>query len=168
MRMVAKKALFLDRDGVINRDDGYVHSIADFHFLPGIMAFCRAAREHGYSIFIITNQAGIGRGYYTEAIFWELMQWVQQQFQAEGVQIQQVYFCPHHPDAGIGDYKRACTCRKPNPGMLLQAEKDWQINLAASLMIGDSQTDLAAAEAAGVPAVLFTGDFSPLYPLLSK
>lgn len=147
------KALFLDRDGVINIDKGYVHRIEDFEFVAGIFEFCRRAQQHGFTLFVVTNQSGIGRGYYSEADFNRLTDWMLQVLSAEGVHIEQVYFCPHHPVAAAGEYLKECSCRKPKPGMLLQAIEQHGINPDQSLMIGDSDTDIVAAERAGVRGI---------------
>ncbi|MFM0568792.1 D-glycero-beta-D-manno-heptose 1,7-bisphosphate 7-phosphatase [Paraburkholderia caledonica] len=145
-----KRALFLDRDGVINVDIGYLHCKEDCVFLPGIFELVRRARRAGLEVFVVTNQAGIARGYYSEETFAEFTSWMLEQFLVEGAPITQVYFCPHHPDAGIGGYKIACECRKPEPGMLLKAAAEHGIDLAASVMVGDSLTDMQAAKTAGV------------------
>lgn len=140
------KALFLDRDGVINVDVNYAHTPEQITFMPGIFERCRKAIADGYKLIIVTNQSGIGRGYYTEAQFHALMQWMLAQFEKENCPITAYYFCPHLPDAG-------CACRKPQPGMILQAVKDWDIDLAASELIGDKESDLEAGRAAGVGKV---------------
>lgn len=152
--MLRRPALFLDRDGVINVDHGYVHRPEDFEFMPGIFELVRAANERGYLVVVVTNQAGIGRGYYSEAQFLSLTDWMKERFKAEGTFIDAVYFCPFHPEHGIGEYRRESEYRKPGPGMLLQAEKDWNIDLVKSVMLGDKPSDMAAAQAAGVGTLL--------------
>ena len=151
----AVKALFLDRDGVINRDDGYIHKKDDFFFVDGIFSLAAAAREKGYLIIVVTNQAGIGRGYYTEEDFFQLMAWVQDEFRKQGAGIDAVYFCPFHPVHGIGRYKRESRFRKPEPGMILQAAKEHGIDLESSALVGDSATDMQAGLAAGVGTLFF-------------
>jgi D-glycero-D-manno-heptose 1,7-bisphosphate phosphatase len=150
-----KPALFLDRDGVINIDHAYVHRKENFHFIEGIFELVAQANKAEYWVVIVTNQAGIGRGYYTEADFHFLMDWVQEQFLRQGCRIDAVYFCPDHPVHGIGEYCKESTYRKPAPGMLLQAAKDLDINLKQSLMIGDKPSDMEAAQAAGIPHCLY-------------
>lgn len=145
-----RQALFLDRDGVVNVDRGYVHTPEECEFMPGIFELVRAAKEKGYLIFIITNQAGIGRGYYSEADFLEFSSWIEDRFAEKGAKIEKTYHCPHHPEAGLGDYLKTCECRKPKPGMILQAARDYDINLSMSLMLGDKESDRGAAVAAGV------------------
>lgn len=149
--MTAKqRALFLDRDGVINVDHGYVHRKSDFEFVEGIFDLCRAATALGHEVFVVTNQAGIGRGYYTESQFLELTEWMCGVFRMRGVEIGRVYHCPYHPEHGLGAFRQDAFCRKPNPGMILQAAEEYGLDLGASLLIGDSHTDIQAGRAAGV------------------
>jgi D-glycero-D-manno-heptose 1,7-bisphosphate phosphatase len=150
MSAAGRRALFLDRDGVINHDAGYTSKIEEFHFIDGIFELCRAAQQAGYLLIVVTNQAGIGRGYYTEHEFEVLTQWMVARFADEGVTIAQVLHCPNHPEHGLGAYKAESYDRKPNPGMLLRAAAAHQIDLACSLMIGDKESDMQAALSAGV------------------
>lgn len=140
------KALFLDRDGVINVDHGYTFESENFDFMPGIFDLCRRFQEAGYLIIVVTNQSGIARKYYTTEQFLSLTEWMKQRFKEQGVNITDVYFCPHHPD-----YSDApCDCRKPAPGMLLQAIAEHQLDPSQSVMIGDKLSDAEAAMRAGV------------------
>jgi D-glycero-D-manno-heptose 1,7-bisphosphate phosphatase len=148
--MAARPALFLDRDGVINVDYAYVHRKEDFHFVDGIFDLCREAKRLGYRIFVITNQAGIGRGYYTEQDFHDLTAWMQARLREEGVEADAVYFSPYHPEHGIGAYKKESECRKPGPGMLHQAAAEFEIDFARSVLVGDKYSDVQAGVAAGV------------------
>ncbi len=143
-------ALFLDRDGVINVDHGYVHRPEEFHFMDGIFDVARAARTHGYRVVVVTNQAGIGRGRYSEKQFHALTDWMCHRFSEEQAPIDCVYFSPYHPTAGLGEYKRDHISRKPRPGMIFQAERELGIDLAASILIGDKLSDIEAGIAAGV------------------
>ena len=145
-----RPALFLDRDGVINVDTGYLHRIADCRFVEGVFGLVAAFAVRGYAIVVATNQAGIGRGYYGEAEFAELMGWMREEFARQGGRIDAVYHCPDHPTEGIGPYRRDNPWRKPGPGMLLQAGIDLGLDLAASLIIGDKESDMAAGRAAGL------------------
>jgi D-glycero-D-manno-heptose 1,7-bisphosphate phosphatase len=147
---MTRRALFLDRDGVINIDHGYVCRPAEFEFVDGIFDLCRQAAGLDYRVFVVTNQAGIGRGYYTEQQFLEATDWMRRQFLAQGARIEQVYFCPFHPEHGVGDYRRESACRKPGPGMILQAAREYHLNLAASVLVGDKESDIEAGQAAGV------------------
>lgn len=148
--MNKRRALFLDRDGVINVDRGYVHTPEQFEFIDGIFDLCRRAVARGYIIVVVTNQAGIGRGYYTEQDFHALSEWMRAQFLAEGIEIAKIYFCADHPELGIGEYRCDSILRKPAPGMLLAAAKELCIDLAASTLVGDSDTDIQAGIRAGV------------------
>lgn len=145
-----RRALLLDRDGVINVNFGYVHTPESTQWVTGIFDVCRAAQAAGFGLVVVTNQAGIARGFYSESQFHAYSTWVMEQFAERGVDILRTYYCPHHPDAGLGNYRTECECRKPRPGMILAAASDLGIDLAASMMIGDSASDMLAARAAGV------------------
>ena len=144
------KALFLDRDGVINVDSAYVHEPKEFIFVEGIFDLCHFFVKQDYRLFIITNQAGIGRGFYTEQDFKKLMLWVADEFSKRDLKIEKSYYCPHHPTAGIGKYKTQCYCRKPESGMILTAAKDYNLTLNESLLIGDKMSDIDAGKRAGL------------------
>jgi len=148
---VTNAALFLDRDGVVNVDHGYVHRPENFEFLPDIFDLARTARNLGYKVIIITNQAGIGRGYYTEAQFHVLTQWMQQRFEEQNTSIDAVYFCPFHPEYGVGYYRQESEFRKPNPGMFFQAAREHELDLDRCVLVGDKISDIEAAAAAGIP-----------------
>jgi D-glycero-D-manno-heptose 1,7-bisphosphate phosphatase len=149
-----QRALFLDRDGVINVDVNYAHTPEQIIFIDGIFDVARAARARDYKIIIVTNQAGIGRGLYTEAQFHALMQWMCSCFAQEGAPVTAYYFCPHHPEHGQGAYKVACECRKPKPGMLLAAIREHNIDAGNSVMVGDKESDVQAGLAAGLSTCL--------------
>ncbi len=144
------KALFLDRDGIINIDHGYVHKIADFEFVDGIFDLCRLAAAKDYQIFVITNQAGIARGYYDKTTFEALSQWMVNVFADQDITITKVYYCPHHPTKGVNEFVMSCDCRKPKPGMIIQAQQEFSISLAESIFIGDKISDMQAASSAGI------------------
>ena len=150
VQVTDRPALFLDRDGVINIDYAYVHRSENFESIDGIFELCREAKRLGYWIFVITNQAGIGRGQYTEQDFLKLTEWMQVVLKAEGAKADAVYFCPYHPVHGVGCYKQDSDCRKPNPGMLLQAAREFDINFDDSVLIGDKLSDIYAGLSAGV------------------
>jgi len=152
-----KRALFLDRDGVINLNHGYVYRKEDFDFIDGIFELVACANKADYLVVVVTNQAGIGRGYYTEEDFHSLMDWVGRQFKTHGGIIDAVYFCPDHPEHGIGEYLRESAFRKPAPGMILQAASERGIDLAASILVGDKASDIDAGLAAGVGTLLYYG-----------
>jgi D-glycero-D-manno-heptose 1,7-bisphosphate phosphatase len=152
-----KPALFLDRDGVINVDHGYVCKADDFHFVEGIFELVAEANRAGYWVVVVTNQAGIGRGYYSEADFHDLTEWMKMRFVEHGAHIDAVYFCPFHPEHGIGEFRKDSNCRKPAPGMLLQAGYDLSIDFEKSILVGDKSSDMAAGQAAGVSTLLHLG-----------
>ena len=146
-----KPALFLDRDGVINRDTGYVGRIEAFEFLPGIFELVRFANDQlGWPVIVTTNQSGIGRGMFDEATYQALNDWMCERFRAERAPLTAVYHCPYHPEHGVGPYKRDHPWRKPQPGMILQAAADHGIDLGRSALLGDGQRDIEAGAAAGI------------------
>ncbi len=152
--MTRRRALFLDKDGVINVDHGYVCTPDRTDFIDGIFGLCRVATQRGYLNVVITNQAGIARGYYTEQAFLAYMGWVRGEFRRHGATLDAVYYCPHHPVHGRGKYLKDCDCRKPKPGMILSAAHDLDLDLPASVLLGDNPSDTAAGRAAGVGSVI--------------
>ena len=151
-------ALFLDRDGVINVDHGYVHRPDQFEFVPGIFELARFwTNELRRPIIVVTNQSGIGRGFFDESAYAGLTRWMCDQFAAECAAIARVYPCPYHPRHGIGEYRRDHAWRKPNPGMILQAASDLGLDLAHSAIIGDTMSDIAAGAAAGIGLRILVG-----------
>jgi len=152
------KALFLDRDGIINIDHGYVFQKENFEFSDGIFELCAKAKASGFLIIVITNQSGIGRGKYTEADFELLCDWMKSEFLKKDISIDDIFYCPHHPTSAKGDYLAACYCRKPEPGMILAAQKKHDIALEQSVFIGDKKSDMLAANSAGVKNRLLVGD----------
>jgi len=152
------RALFLDRDGVMNEEIGYLHRQQDVRWVEGIVPLCLTAQSLGYKLVVVTNQSGIARGLYTEQQFQELMSWMRAELAQQGITIDAVYHCPYHPEHGVGEYKREHEDRKPGPGMLLRAARDLGLDLAQSVLAGDRCSDLAAAHAAGLrQAFLLTG-----------
>lgn len=147
-----RKALFLDRDGVINVDRGYVHKPEDTEWVPGIFELCANAQQAGYLLVVVTNQAGIARGYYTEATFLDFTRWMHEQFAVRCVPLTATYYCPHHPDAGLGELRISCECRKPRPGMILASAQQLDLRLSNSMLIGDTSSDMQAAASAGLGA----------------
>ena len=145
MAFEQKKALFLDRDGVVNIEKEYLYKIEDFEFIDGIFELCRHYANLGYLIFIVTNQSGIARSYYSEEDFSHLSDWMLAAFAEKGIVISKVYHCPHYPQiSGL------CKCRKPEPGMLLEAEKEFNLDLSHSIIVGDKERDIEAGINAGL------------------
>jgi D-glycero-D-manno-heptose 1,7-bisphosphate phosphatase len=144
-------ALFLDRDGVINVDRGYTHRPDQFEFVPGIFELARFwTNELRRLIVVVTNQSGIGRGYFDECAYEDLTRWMCDRFEAERTAIARVYHCPYHPLHGIGEYRRDHPWRKPNPGMILRAVSDLGLDPAQSAILGDKMSDIEAGAAAGI------------------
>ena len=137
------KTIFLDRDGVINKEVNYLHKIDDFEFINGIFDTCIYFQKLGYKIIIITNQSGISRGYYTEKQYQIVTKWMLNEFLNNQVQILDIFHCPHSPEAN-------CNCRKPKPGMLLDAKSKHNIDMKKSWMIGDKENDIIAANQSGI------------------
>jgi len=135
--------IFLDRDGVINKEVGYLHKVEDFEFIDSVFDACLDFQSSGYKIIIVTNQSGIERGYYSEEDFQTVTKWMFDQFKQHNIQILDVFFCPHGPDSN-------CDCRKPKPGMFLEAREKYSINMHKSWMIGDKEADIQAANSAGI------------------
>lgn len=147
-----RPAAFLDRDGIVNHDTGYVWHSDNYKWMEGSDRAIKRLNDLGYYVFIVTNQAGVARGLYKTEDIERLHAYVNKSLMARGAHIDAFYYCPHHPDFGDGEYRQNCACRKPNPGMMLQAMNEWPVDLSRSFMIGDKDTDMQAAEAAGIPA----------------
>ena len=144
------KVAFLDRDGVINVDFGYVHRWKQFVWVPGAIRAMKKLLAIGFEIIIITNQSGIARGFYTEEDFDKLMKKVKKELVSHNIKILDVFYCPHHIDGILKDYKIKCGCRKPKPGLINQAKKKYEIDLENSILIGDQESDVKAGKAAGI------------------
>ena len=151
------KAIFFDRDGTLNVDVHYLHDPADFAWMPGAIEAIRWANDHGYIVIVVTNQSGVARGYYDEAAVRRLHAWMNTELRAYGAHIDAFYYCPHHAEGKIPVYAKECDCRKPAPGMILRAMAEHEIDPAVSWMFGDAQSDVAAAENAGVHGVRYEG-----------
>ncbi|MBN2773442.1 MAG: HAD family hydrolase [Prolixibacteraceae bacterium] len=147
------KALFLDRDGVINIEKNYVYKISDFEFMPEIFQITREYQEQGFLIFVVTNQAGIARNFYTEEDVIKLNNWMVEKFREKGINISKVYICPHHPD-----FTGECECRKPKPGMILEAIEEFNIDPQKSVLIGDKKSDILAGKNAKIGTNLYIHD----------
>ena len=153
------KALFLDRDGVINVDKGYVHRWVDFEFMPDVIEAMRRFSRAGFKLIVVTNQSGIARGLFTEEQFKILTAKIENHLKRRGVPSIETYYCPHLPDGVIEDYAITCHCRKPAPGLLLQAARDHSLKLSQTALVGDKHSDISAATAAGVGrSFLMVGD----------
>ncbi len=148
------KAVFLDRDGVINEDKGYVHRIEDFKIYPEVFPALKKLQEAGYKLLIVTNQSGIALDYYTEEDFKKLTDYMLNVFEKEGIHIDKVYYCPHHENGTNPKYTLKCECRKPESGMIRKGIEEFNIDPSKSFLIGDKENDIKAAHKEGVKAIL--------------
>ena len=153
-----RRAVFLDRDGVLNRDRGDVSRPADFEWMPGVMHALRALKRAGWALVVTTNQSGIARGVYGPAEFENLTAWMHSELARHGIALDAVYHCPNLADAPLAQWRRQCDCHKPSPGMLRRAARDLHLDLAACVMVGDQPSDLLAGRAAGVAACIRIAD----------
>lgn len=161
--MTAKvPAIFLDRDGTVNVDHGYVHEIDDFQFIDGVIEAMQELKKMGYALVLVTNQSGIARGMFSEDQFMQLTEWMDWSLADREVDLDGIYYCPHHPEAAVESYRQQCDCRKPQPGMLLSAMKELNIDMAASYMVGDKIEDVQAGKAAGVGTTVLVRSGKPV------
>lgn len=150
------RAVFLDRDGTINVEKGYVHRIEDFEFIPGAPKAIGLLRDAGFLVIVVTNQSGVARGYYSLEAVHRLHRHMDAELERYGTAIDAYCICPHHPQGNVVGYAKACECRKPLPGMLVEAAGKFSINMASSYMVGDKLTDVETALAAGCRPVFVT------------
>lgn len=153
-----KKAIFLDRDGTINIDKDYLFKVEDYEYIEGAVEGLRALTQMGYLLIIITNQSGIARGYYTEEDYLRLESWMLDDLKDKGIDISGVYYCPHHPEASIIQYKKECKCRKPGTELFWKAQRDFDIDMNHSFAIGDRSRDLCICKESGVKGILLNKD----------
>jgi len=156
-RVTPRPAAFLDRDGVINHDDGYMGTRERIRWMPNAAKAIRRLNEAGYLVFFFTNQSGVARGLFTEDELNALHDWMLTELAAQGARIDDVRYCPHHPDGSVEGYLEEHHWRKPSPGMIHDLMQHWPVRREGSFVIGDRPTDIEAAEAAGLPGFLFTG-----------
>lgn len=154
---IRRPAAFLDRDGVINHDDNYVHRPEQVRWIDGAQQAIRWLNDAGYYVFVITNQAGVAHGHYGEEQVHALHAWMQHELQGVGAHIDRFEYCPYHPEGAVERYRRVSELRKPGPGMILKLRDEWPVDMDGSFMIGDRDIDMQAAAAAGIPGHLFPG-----------
>lgn len=154
---VKRPGVFFDRDGVLNIDKGFVHSRADFEWVPGAREAVRFCNKAGYFVFAITNQSGVARGYFSEKDVEDLHDYMREELKPFGAHIDAFAYCPHHPDAALAQYRKICPRRKPSPGMILDIMRGWPVDPGQSFVIGNELRDIEAANAAGIRGYLFEG-----------
>ena len=152
-----RPAAFLDRDGVLNLDHGYVHALEQFEWAPGARQAVKRLNDAGYYVFVVTNQAGVAKGLYREVEVVELHRWMAQELASVGASIDDWRYCPYHPDGSVAAYRAAHEWRKPKPGMILDLLEHWPVEREGSFLVGDKESDVEAAAAAGLPGHLFPG-----------
>ena len=150
-----RPTVFFDRDGVLNEDTGYPHQPSQIVWIDGSIEAVKYLNDAGYLVLVITNQAGVAQGYFDEPTVNSLHAWFNQHLANWGAHIDAFYYCPHHPNAAVERYRLVCSCRKPAPGLLLQAIAEWPVDLKRSILIGDKESDLAAAAAVNIKGVHF-------------
>jgi D-glycero-D-manno-heptose 1,7-bisphosphate phosphatase len=163
-----RPAVFLDRDGVLNVDTGYIHQIDQLEWIVGAAEAVRLINEAGFYVFVVTNQSGVARGLYAEAAVSRLHAHMQDTLQKQDARIDAFYYCPHHPDGTVKEFAVDCGCRKPMPGMLEQAARDWPIDIGRSFLIGDRDADLAAAATFHIRGIKFDAQAASLVDVMRK
>ncbi len=143
------RAVFLDRDGTINVEKGYVHKVEDFEFIPGAPLAIKMFKNAGFLVIVVSNQSGVARGYYSIDTVRRLHEHMDRELARHGTSVDAYYICPHHPQGMVEEYAKACDCRKPGPGMIMKAARDFSLDLASSFLVGDKQSDVEAALNAG-------------------
>ncbi|AFJ48225.1 D-glycero-beta-D-manno-heptose 1,7-bisphosphate 7-phosphatase [Shimwellia blattae] len=157
-------AIFLDRDGTINVDHGYVHEIDNFEFIDGVIDAMKELKAMGFALVVVTNQSGLARGIFTEEQFEHLTEWMDWSLADRDVELDGIYYCPHHPEGSVAEFRQECDCRKPQPGMLLSAQRFLHIDMAASYMVGDKLEDMQAGQGAAVGTKVLVRTGKPVTP----
>ncbi len=163
-----RPAAFFDRDGVLNVDHGYTHKPEQLEWIAGAPEAVRLLNDAGYFVFVITNQSGVARGYYEEAAVHQFHTHMQDALRAQGAHVDAFYYCPHHPEGTVKELAVRCRCRKPEPGMLEQAAREWPIDQACSFLIGDKDADMAAAAAFKIRGIKFNSAKDSLVDLVRR
>lgn len=155
------KAVFLDRDGTVNEEVGYMTDLEKLRLIPGAGRAIRRLNDAGFKVVLVTNQSGVARGFFPEELVHEAHERIDEMLRSDGARIDAVYYCPHHPTAGNSHYTRECQCRKPKTGLIDRAVQDLDIDISSSYMIGDKWSDVELGHRAGVQAVLVRSGFAP-------
>lgn len=163
MADLTNKAVFLDRDGTIIEDVGYLKKRSEIKFLPRVSEAIKLLNESGFKVIVVTNQAGVAKGYFTEETVKEINQSIQKTLAEQGAYIDKIYYCPHHIEATVEEYRKDCYCRKPNPGMIEEAAFEFRIDLEKSFVIGDKISDIEAGQKVGCKAILLGDVVTDLY-----
>jgi len=167
-KVESHSALFLDRDGVINIDYGFVHSMDNFKYIEGAKEIIKMANNFGILVIVVTNQSGIARGYYSEDEFKLFTEEINEDLKNFGAHIDATYFCPHHPKEGIGKLRKDCNCRKPKTGLLMKAIKEWNLDKDKCFLIGDKDSDIIAANRCGISSCLFSSEKNNLLEIFKN
>ncbi|MBF2053075.1 MAG: HAD family hydrolase [Candidatus Sericytochromatia bacterium] len=154
-----RPAVFLDRDGTVNIEAGYIHELENLNLIPGAAEAIRALNQQHIPVVLVTNQSGPARGYYPESWVHQLHERLVNLLTAEGAHLDKIYYCPHLPDGSVAEYSGPCECRKPEPGMLLAAARDLDLDLGKSFMIGDKATDVEVGQRVGAHTILLTSGY---------
>lgn len=163
---MASKAVFFDRDGTLNVDTDFLYKKEEFEWMDGAVEAIRFANENGYKVIVITNQSGVARGYFKEADVNALHDWMNEQLKEYGAHIDAFYYCPHHPEAVVPEYRKKCECRKPGAKLVEDACRDFDVDKEKAIMIGDAERDLESASKLGIRGVKYTG--GSLYELVKQ
>lgn len=154
MKNILSRAVFLDRDGVINEDVGHLNSVADLRIISGVARAIRELNQKKYRVIVVTNQGALAKGITTHETIRAVNKEIEARLANEGATIDRVYYCPHHPDGTVAEYAKMCDCRKPGTGMIMEAAKEFNIDLANSFLIGDKTSDILAGKRAGLTTIL--------------
>lgn len=149
-----RPAVFLDRDGTVNEQMGYINHLSRFHLLAGAARAVRLLNEQRYLVIVVSNQSGVARGYFPLGLVHEVHARMAELLGADGASVDRVYFCPHHPEGSVAEFRTRCDCRKPRTGLMEQARKDFEIDMGRSWVIGDRYSDIEFADRAGLPGIL--------------
>lgn len=156
-----KRAVFLDRDGTVNEEVGYLRDLGKLRLIPGAGAAIKRLNESGFAVILVTNQSGVARGYFSESFVHETHALLEKMLKEEGARLDGIYYCPHHPTAGDSNYTMICDCRKPGTGLIDRAARDLALDIKNSFVVGDKWSDVELGQRAGAHTVLVKSGFAP-------